>query len=1245
MATDELQIKISLARAGLANDAAAASRIIKGALDETNIPIGVDRKKLEAEIKAVDAFLAGKFDEIPVGFKVDKDGKLRNELGQFVEVTRRQVQQGLKGIDVDLTIDDKSVRLAKQAIDQLGNETLQTAKQAEFLRNAYNLNDDEINQVIRKMGQLERSTKDAKTQGGALQEVFTGFLRRVGESAFQALIGAVQRLGQVVANTVRTAVAGFIEFERAIKQAGVVSGSIGTAEFEALNEEIERLGIVTSKTPVEIASTAVALSRAGFRAEETTAAMEGIARASEASGESLEVVGDIIAKTTRAFGLAAQDSQFLANALVSTANNTNTTVAGLGESFNYIGATARAANQPVDDILVLLGLLGDAGIQGSAAGTNLAAALERLKIASAGGETEFSNLVRGSKRASEAFDIIGAEVRNADGSMKSMLEILPVIQQNLSTLGQADKDVLMKALFGVEGGRAFQTLLNATPERVAQVTEQIKVLGQEGEGAAVRAGEQMLSGLSGALDLIGGSIGSLGNEFGKSLGPALEAVVRGATDIINTLLEMDGLFDPLTEASQRFAVALGGSQEVAGSLTDQVVNFAEVAIEQLASVIDALTAFVAEEGNITQLSEGFESLVTVLKALAGVTNFVIALGDGFFQLKTKAESLPLIGDNIERLLKFPTGMTLLTESMTLLGEVFVSLKNFVINAIDNILERMERILPVLKPIIDRVQGILGRLGGGTPESTPTPTGDIIPAPQPEEDNRNPNRPRVPTRTGTATNATDETGAVAAAQSSAQAEFKVLDDLENKYRELTTTLETEQANQVRALVEAGNSREEIAAKEAEYFQKRIDLNEEKLAELKAIDQGTLSTEDAAKVAQAILDLDQQLASDRLKLAQDTRRGQEDAIKELEKAQEDAAKEEEKRRQDAIKAVEAQMAAEENLASVALEAASVRLSALDRVAEGLEQQSRALNAQAQLAESIGNLEAAIADEKAAALQAILDDEEASDSQKRKAARDLLNLTKQQFETEKAQLEAKQALELQQFDLRQQQGALAEQRAIREQELALKRLDLQRLEIQNEIELARLRGDTNAIAIGEAQLGLLQEQTAAEREYLGALQQQAAISQQLGASERAGLLAAQEQADIALASEQRGQARAIDDQISGIDSRLDRGGDRLFSQSDRALQRELRQARNALPGLEGAGINPQALALAGQPTLPAGGLAGANFAQPIVAELQTLNGAINALAASPRQLTVQTPDPVADTSRILSDISRQQTAGVNP
>jgi TP901 family phage tail tape measure protein len=1227
VADANLELKISLARAGLAGDAAAAARTIKSNLDN---------------------------------------------------------------LKVDLKIDDKSVNLAKRAIDELGNETLQTAKQAEFLRNAYNLSDSEINKVIAKMGQLERSTKEAKTQGGALQEVFTGFLRRVGESAFQAIIGAVQRLGQAVADTVRGAVAGFIEFERAIKQAGVISGSIGTEDFEALNEEVERLGIATSKTPQQIADTAVNLTRAGFSATETAGALEGVARASEATGESMEVTGDIIAKTYRTFQGSFEEtgqsitesSQFIANALVQTANSTNTSISGLGESLSYIGPVAAAANQPVEDMLVLVGLLGDAGIQGSMAGTNLASALERLKIASAGGETEFSNLVRGSKRATEAFNVIGAEVRNADGSMKSVLEILPVIQQNLAGLGQADKDVLMKALFGVEGGRAFQTLLNATPERVALVTDQIKNLAQEGEGAAIRGGEQMLTGLSGALDLIGGSLGSLGNQFGEALGPGLEAIVRQATEIINTLLGMEGLFDPLTEASQRFAVALGGSQEVAGSLTDQVVNFAEVAIEQLASVIDAVTAFISTEGNVTQMATAFEDLATVLGALATVTRVVIALADGIGSLKTSAEGLPIVGDRIERFLNFPTPLNALNQTLLALGDTFIALKDFVVSAIDGILERMERILPALKPIIDNVQGVLSRLGGKPTE--PAPTGDIIPAAQEPQDNRDPNRPSASTRTAAPPTPAPTPTPTEAPEPPPPPEFTALAELEDKYRNLTTTLETEQANQTRALVEGGKSREEIAAAERDFFQRRIKLNEDKLRELRAINQGALAPEDAAKVQQAILDLDRQLAGDRLKLAEDSRKAQEDAAQAGERAQrtattrttatvrdgarqqqgaiaqtsdaaEDAAKAEEQRikeleeqREAYLDSIEAQMVSEQQLAAIALDSADVQLSAIDRVIDALERQGQLLEAQGNLAQAVFDLESSIGDVRREQLNELLNDEEASASEKKAAAQELLRLTQEQFAREKEALEAKQALELQQFDLEQQRAAAAEQRGIKEQELALKRLELQRLEIANEIELARLRGDDAAVQIGEAQLGLLAEQTAAQQDYLISLQQQAALSDELAKGQRGALLAGQEQQDIALANQQQGAATGLADQLreAGLGNGIDRRADRLENRADRGLQAELRQGRTAVGSLGREGINPQVAAMAATPApyLEAA-LNPAQLAAPIVAELQALSGSITALAASPRQLTVQTPDPVADTSRILSDISRAQTAGVNP
>lgn len=1250
MSDRELQIKIALARTGLSQDAAAAARTIQQAMGGIEVPIGVDREKLAAEAKAVEAFLAGKFDEIPVGFKVDADGKLRNSLGQFVQVTQREIEQKLGGLDIelDLSLDDKSIRLAEAAIDELANETLQAARQAKFLKEAYDLKDDEIDKVIRKMGQLERSTESAKREGGALGEVFTGFLRRVGEGAFNALIGAVQRLGQAVAGMVADSVRGFVEFEGLIKQAGVISGSLGTEDFEALGDEVERLGIVTSKTPQEIAATSVALSRAGFSARETAGALDGIARASEATGETLENTGDIVAKTYRAFQGQFEDagmeigesSQFIANALVQTANSTNTTVTGLGESFNYLAAQAAASNQPIDDMLVLIGLLGDAGIQGSSAGTGLATALDRLKIASAGGQTEFSNLVRGSARMSQAFDAIGTEVRNADGSMKSLLGILPIVQQNIAGFSQQDQDVLMKSLFGVEGGRAFQTLLNVTPERLALVSGQVKELAQAGEGAAVRGGEAMLTGLSGALDLIGGSLASLQNQFAESLSPALEEVVRAATDIINTLLETDGLFDPLLEAAQRFAAVLSGNAEVTGDLTDQIVNFATVAVEQLAAVLDAITAFIGTEGNIKQLSKGFEDLVTVLGALATVVRVVIALADGMTQLRESASDLPIIGSQLERFLQFGTPLLLLANSFQELGKVMVGLKDLVISAVDSILERVGRLLPVLQPLIDRVQGLLSRLASAPEVAIDAPE-NILPAAQEPQDNRDPNRPRVPTRATAPAAAVAEAASTAAAS---QAEFTALEDIAKKYQELTTTLETEQADQIRALVEGGKSREEIAAKEREQLQARIKLNEQKLGELKAINQDALSAEDAAKVAAEILSIEQGLANDRLKLAQEARDAAEDLSEAQIKAAEEAAKAAEKAHEERLKQVEAEQKAQEALIGIELDVAEQRLASIDRVSEALERQLSIVQAQASLAQAVFDLESSLNDAKRDQLQEILDDEKASQSEKRKAAQDLIRLTEEQFAREKEQLEAQQELERQAFDLEQQRAAIEDQRAIKEQELALKRLELQRLEIQNEIELARLRGDTNAIAIGEAQLGLLAEQTAVQQEYLASLQQQAALSGQLAAGQRSALLAQQEQQDVAQGQGQRQTARGVNEQVSGLGRDFDRRGNRLESGLDRTLQRELQQAQRAIPRLA-AGINPEAVALANQPTTGLSAQLGANLSQPIVAELQALSGSINALAASPRQLTVQTPDPVADTSRILSDISRQQTAGVNP
>lgn len=443
---------------------------------------------------------------------------------------------------------------------------------------------------------LEKINKDFN-QLGTSARAGLGFLA-AGAAAAASAVGSLFTEG----------VRQFVEFDGAVRQAGVISG--GTAEqVEVLRKEITRLGIVTSKTPAEIARTSVNLARAGFTAEEVATSLEGIVRASEATGESLEVVGDIIGKTIRAFGLTARQSGEVADLLVQTANRTNTSIQGLGESLKFVGPAAAGSNQSLSDTLVLLGLLGDAGIQGTSAGTGLAEALQRLKTASAGVDTQFVGLVRGQKGATQAFAALQVAVRNTDGSMKSVLDSIPQIKSALAGFSREDQDVLTKALFGTQGGRVFQTLINASPERIARVRQEI----ENSQGVAKESGQALLQGLSGAFALLEGSVGATLVQFGALAAKGLEPLVRLATNVLNTFLGWPPAFQQALIAVTGLAGAIAAATAV--TLAYKAANGALI-VEQIkeAALLVKTTALTFLKNTATNAAIASQSvLATVLR--------------------------------------------------------------------------------------------------------------------------------------------------------------------------------------------------------------------------------------------------------------------------------------------------------------------------------------------------------------------------------------------------------------------------------------------------------------------------------------------------------------------------------------------------------------------------------------------------------------------------------------------------------
>jgi len=339
---------------------------------------------------------------------------------------------------------------------------------------------------------------------------------------------------EIISEVAASAIEAFSTFNQAMISTSAI-GDFTRDEMGKLTEKVIELGIATSATPLDIADLTTELARAGYAANEQIGALEGIIRASEASGESLSDTGAIIGQVIKTFGLSASESITVADSLVAAANSTSASIVSLGEGFTYVGSQAVLTNQSVNEIVTGLALLSDVGLAGSVGGTALAEALRRLSLASAGTNTEFNNLIRGQEKMSGAFSALGASIRDSNGQLLPLSQILPIIKQQLDKLeSQEDKEIIANALFGVQGGRGFLALM----EKVGGSFEKVNAAIVNSEGVAKQTGEVMLNSLGGSFKLLNSSIDTLNIEIGAFAGEVLRPLIEAATGVINGFLNL-----------------------------------------------------------------------------------------------------------------------------------------------------------------------------------------------------------------------------------------------------------------------------------------------------------------------------------------------------------------------------------------------------------------------------------------------------------------------------------------------------------------------------------------------------------------------------------------------------------------------------------------------------------------------------------------------------------------------------------
>lgn len=321
------------------------------------------------------------------------------------------------------------------------------------------------------------------------------------------------------------AVDNFKDFQSQMSEVKAISGAT-EEEFSALTAKAKQMGADTKYSAVESAQAFSYMAMAGWNSGEMIDGIAGVMNLAVASGENLASTSDIVTDALTAFGLQAKDSNHFADVLAKTSASANTNVGLMGESFKHVAPLAGAMNYSIEDTALALGIMANAGVKGSMAGTALRSSL--------------ANLASPTDQMAEAMKKYNISLVDEEGNMKSLKGVMDDMRTSLGGLSETEQTAAATEIFGKEAMAGMLAIVNASEGDYRSLAEAIS----NADGAAESMAETMMDNLAGSLEYLSGEMDETQNQFGERLAPyiasgarALESALPGVRQKMNRIFD------------------------------------------------------------------------------------------------------------------------------------------------------------------------------------------------------------------------------------------------------------------------------------------------------------------------------------------------------------------------------------------------------------------------------------------------------------------------------------------------------------------------------------------------------------------------------------------------------------------------------------------------------------------------------------------------------------------------------------
>lgn len=319
-------------------------------------------------------------------------------------------------------------------------------------------------------------------------------------------IGGLAGLGAIAGSSLTA----FADLEDQVRRNKAIMGATA-AEENMLMAQTRELGRSTKFTAQEVAQAQMYQAMAGMKTNEVLEMTPKLLKLSIASGEDLASTSDILTDNMTAFGIELKDVDHFMDVMAATANNTNTSIAGLGEAYKYVAATSRSF-ESMEEVNIILGTLANAGVKSGKAGRNLAAIYARLS--------------KTTPDMDAALKKVGLTLYDNNGKFKGLRKILEEMKPALARMTDEQRNYFLTTIAGTEGMTLLSTLLETNKEDMEKVENAIR----NADGATEKMANEMGNTTKNKIAEFRSAVDDLKISIGEGLAPTAVDFINKFTD-------------------------------------------------------------------------------------------------------------------------------------------------------------------------------------------------------------------------------------------------------------------------------------------------------------------------------------------------------------------------------------------------------------------------------------------------------------------------------------------------------------------------------------------------------------------------------------------------------------------------------------------------------------------------------------------------------------------------------------------